>query len=112
MQCLRKVCFCTPLMPRHTVGTPLEVQESRRIDICLLQLDRPGADWFPAFRSGNGSLQVEYFRNTTYVGDGIQQDLRIQGTREGMRVVDLVVLVRFVRGAGKLVGPRSHNQPN
>src|SRR5437762_12734374 len=104
MQRLAKIWLGVALGYREAIWPAVNIEEGRIINIRLLQLDGArsrGSATRGAFAIGNH--RGEGFRYARHIRYGIQKDLCVKRTREGMRVIDQVFLVRRIRAAGLLV---------
>ena len=104
VQGLGQVGPAVPFGHGKPVGASEGVEEGGLIDVGFLELDGTGP---PGSRAPPLFLVepiAESLGNPGQVTDGIQQDLRVQGTARGAGVVESVGPVGVVDGAGQLVG--------
>src|ERR1700738_3755383 len=101
MQRLAEIGFGVTLRDREAIRSAVDVQEWRVIYVGLFQLNSArsrGSAARGAFAIGDH--RAKGLLNTRYIGDRIQQDLRVKWARERVGIVDQVFLVCGVGPAG------------
>src|SRR5215467_10182485 len=80
-------------------------EEYRMVLVRFSQIDGPGSE-----RRLPSALVRKAFRDSCCARYGIQENFRVENSRLCVRVIRVIVLVRFVRLAGQLVGSRLYDQ--
>ena len=109
MESLHEVYLAIPGHDHIPLGAFEDLQKPVGITGRIFQIDGPGS-W--RRRSAQHPLGPKQLRHTGYRRNRIQEDLRLQWTGVGMRVVQPVPPIVEVGSTAKLVGPGRNNPPH